>query len=299
MNFWKDFKNSIIDQFYNISTSSSANNNEGFELITLKQLFTNAERSEDNRLFNYHRINSYAILIITKGRGVHDVDFEQYPLIAGDCLLISPDRIRRFNLQNHLEGYLVLFPVSFFDRHYSADNSESLSQLFNIFTAPTKYTAREINDSFLVQIRQELKSKDFGFSEPIIASVLSIFLFKLKALNQVFTKPSDQQNFVHFNRFTKMVTQQFHQSRNAKIYADQLNISYKHLNELCKQFTQKTAKTIIDEYLLLEMKRLLSSTDLPIKEIAKKCGFEDPTNFVKYFKKFTALTPAKFRVTDK
>jgi AraC family transcriptional activator of pobA len=37
------------------------------------------------------------------------------------------------------------------------------------------------------------------------------------------------------------------------------------------------------------------NTSLSIKEISYKTGFEDPTNFVKYFKKYAELTPIDFR----
>jgi AraC-like DNA-binding protein len=55
------------------------------------------------------------------------------------------------------------------------------------------------------------------------------------------------------------------------------------------------AKTYISEYLTLEIKRFLMNTNLSIKEIAYQTGFEDPTNFVKFFKKHSNRTPAEFR----
>ena len=57
----------------------------------------------------------------------------------------------------------------------------------------------------------------------------------------------------------------------------------------------KPVKTYINDSLILEIKRLLMNTSLSIKEISYKTGFEDPTNFVKYFKKYTELTPIDFR----
>ena len=37
------------------------------------------------------------------------------------------------------------------------------------------------------------------------------------------------------------------------------------------------------------------NTALSVKEISYKTGFEAPTNFVKFFKKYTGKTPAEFR----
>ncbi len=42
---------------------------------------------------------------------------------------------------------------------------------------------------------------------------------------------------------------------------------------------------------------MLVSTSLSVKEIAFALGFGEPTNFLKYFKKHTSLTPVEFRTT--
>jgi AraC family transcriptional regulator, transcriptional activator of pobA len=52
---------------------------------------------------------------------------------------------------------------------------------------------------------------------------------------------------------------------------------------------------VIDERVILEHKRLLVHTDLSIKELAAKTGFDEPTNLVKFFRHHTGHTPAAFR----
>lgn len=74
-----------------------------------------------------------------------------------------------------------------------------------------------------------------------------------------------------------------------------LQISYKHLNNIVKKCTNKTAKEFIDDFVILEIKRFLCSTSLSVKEIAFKCGFDEQTNFLKYFKKLANDTPSNFR----
>jgi AraC family transcriptional regulator, transcriptional activator of pobA len=57
----------------------------------------------------------------------------------------------------------------------------------------------------------------------------------------------------------------------------------------------KSPKVIISERVLLEIKRLLVHTNQSIKEIGFDLGFNEPTNFIKYFRQQTGQTPSEFR----
>ncbi|WP_459640649.1 helix-turn-helix domain-containing protein [Flavobacterium sp. CGRL2] len=57
----------------------------------------------------------------------------------------------------------------------------------------------------------------------------------------------------------------------------------------------KTPKEIIDDRVMLEAKRLLAHTNENVKEISYELGFEEPTNFIKYFRKHSNSTPVEFR----
>ena len=56
-----------------------------------------------------------------------------------------------------------------------------------------------------------------------------------------------------------------------------------------------TAKQFIDAFVILEAKRLLINSEIKSTELAYSLGFEEPTNFVKYFKKHTGFTPNTFK----
>ncbi|MGB3145681.1 MAG: helix-turn-helix domain-containing protein [Maribacter sp.] len=72
-------------------------------------------------------------------------------------------------------------------------------------------------------------------------------------------------------------------------------ISTKHLNQVVKDFTLNTAKTFIDDYVILEAKRAIVSTDKSLKEIAFDIGFDEVTNFTKFFKNKMNMTPKAFK----
>lgn len=75
--------------------------------------------------------------------------------------------------------------------------------------------------------------------------------------------------------------------RDVAFYAEQLCISTRYLSAITKEVGQISAKEIIDEFLTLEIKVALQSTNLSLKEIADRYNFPDQSFFGRYFKKHT------------
>ena len=81
----------------------------------------------------------------------------------------------------------------------------------------------------------------------------------------------------------------------AVIGAKKINVSEKRLNQATSKVLDKSPKELIDDRILLESKRLLVHGNKSIKEIGFELGFEEPTNFIKYFRKHIGKTPMEFR----
>jgi AraC family transcriptional activator of pobA len=61
---------------------------------------------------------------------------------------------------------------------------------------------------------------------------------------------------------------------------------------------RKTGRTVqqwITQRRLQEARRLLTDTDLPITAVARRCGYPDPSYFIKRFRAEHRLTPAQWR----
>ena len=52
---------------------------------------------------------------------------------------------------------------------------------------------------------------------------------------------------------------------------------------------------MIHERIILEAQRLLLYSELNVNQVGYRLGFEDPSYFVKYFKKYTSLSPSEFK----
>ena len=98
-----------------------------------------------------------------------------------------------------------------------------------------------------------------------------------------------------FVRFRQCLEHNYKELHTVKEYAVLLNVSGKTLTNYVIESTQTTPLKIINERIILEAKRQLRHSSLKVKEIGYQLGFEDPSYFVKFFKRQTGFLPADFR----
>jgi len=77
-------------------------------------------------------------------------------------------------------------------------------------------------------------------------------------------------------------------------FANMLHIHPVHLTNTIKEVTGKSACDLFEERLVKLSKEMIATTPLSIGEIARQLTY-DPSNFVKFFKKYTGMTPKKYR----
>ena len=98
-------------------------------------------------------------------------------------------------------------------------------------------------------------------------------------------------------QFKKLLDEGFFQQRQVKEYAHKLGCSEKTLNRSVKEHLGISAKQAITDHLIVQAKRLLVHTQMSINAIAIELGFNEPPNFVKFFKRETEQSPKAFRDT--
>jgi AraC-like DNA-binding protein len=74
-----------------------------------------------------------------------------------------------------------------------------------------------------------------------------------------------------------------------------LNVTPNHLNKCVKTTTDKTAQDLLNEMLILEAKSLLKYSNLQIAEIAVKLCNQTPSNFARFFKSQTGISPKEYQ----
>ena len=98
-----------------------------------------------------------------------------------------------------------------------------------------------------------------------------------------------------FKSFVSLVHEHCASQREVSFYADKLCISTKYLTGICKAVTGDSAKKIIDDFAILEIKVLLQSTELTVQEIADRLHFPDQSYLGRYFKRHEGMSPKEYQ----
>lgn len=268
-----------------------------FDMVKVEELL---QKKLNHDIAKNHLVQFYIIFFVYEGEGYHTIDFTDYSYKKGTVLLIRKDQIHKFFRSVDVKGHLLVFTEEFIIGHLNRMEALKSMQLFNDSLSFPKIeltTPKDFSDlSALIQhLEYEYYTKD-SFSVGITRSVLHILmtkLFRIKSKSGHLVKK--KKYLSEFLEFQDLVEKNCFESRKVQDYAKKMGVSTKKLNSIIKEVINVSAKTFIDERMIMQIKRLLISSDFSIKEIAYDVGFSDPTNFFKYFKKFTGSSPEVFR----
>ncbi|WP_460273856.1 helix-turn-helix domain-containing protein [Celeribacter sp. ULVN23_4] len=95
--------------------------------------------------------------------------------------------------------------------------------------------------------------------------------------------------------FTALVENELRDGHSVGHYAAALGVTPTHLTRACNIACGRSASAILADRIHFEARRLLRETDLPVKAIAEKLGFQSPAYFSRAFHKHTGRSPRAFR----
>ena len=268
----------------------------GLELTTIRRILA----SKAPTLLAPVRAGFYHIIWVKRGQAVHTVDFERVPLEPGSLLFVGPARVHTFDLRADYEGQLLLFTDAFFARSAADARFLRTTSLFqDLRDRPVVLAGVEAAGlaTLFTQLATELTQAPDAYQPVVLQNLVhNLLLLAERARRQQGYRPLDQGPHLNYTvLFRDLVEAQFQTVRSVRRYAAQLSVSEKRLAQATAKTLGKLPKQLIDERVTLEAKRLLVHTRASIKEIGFELGFEEPTNFVKYFRRQTSLTPIEFR----
>ncbi len=248
------------------------------------------ERLEDRKVPKVpfpHKHDFFQIVVIAAGKGWHEVDFTRHKLARGQVYILKPGQVHTWQLSKDTRGFVIEFTQESLPHFLTGHFLTTLRQL------PDCVQPKTVSTEFLHMMQKEFEDKPayFQFS---LQNYLRIFLVQLMRENLGKEGlPEPQASLT--DAFLDLVEKYFREEHRLQFYADRLKVSAKTLSAQVQRALGKPAKEILLERCLLEARRLLAFTDMPVAQISYDLGFEDPNYFSRFLKTYGGLTALDFR----
>lgn len=246
-----------------------------------------------------HRHNYYEIFFFEKGGGLHMIDFEEIEIQPDHVHIVQPNQVHYMKREEASQGLVIKFPLELFlSNQAHKEFLYSLGFMHNR-TLPSLIKFEEQAFCEIWELLLKLKGEYEAAQEHAEAMMMHYIGAVLVLCHRNFPYTSnhekqegDDQLFLEFQQ---LLETHFESETRVSFYQEKLAISVDKLNRIIKENTGKTASQLINNRLLLEVKRLLLHDEKSIKEVAYSLNFNDDAYFNRWFKKMEDCSPGEFR----
>lgn len=285
-----------LQQMYNLVCNVP--NGANIYLLDMPQLFRDDEM--DNTVPHVHTF--YEIIWFQEDGGIHTIDFKQYNIVRNTLLFISPGQVHFFDTPMMCKGVILRFCTNIISEVSHTEDMFIKYNMFNTYDGEPLYhigdeTAGRLHNITECMRLESMNDGVFGHTD-ILMAYLKIFIITVNRFGvQHMQHKLDEQKSSHrlFVMFRKMVEEKLTSMHTVREYADKLNVSAKTLANSVVECTGKSPLVFINNRIALEAKRLLKYSNMTGKEVAYHLGFDDPSYFVKFFKRETGFLPSEFK----
>lgn len=257
------------------------------------------------------RIDFHCLIYVTAGRYAHMVDFETQRMTPGSLLFLQPGQVHRFGDLSGCDGWLLVFrtellpsPPSSADLRSDADAYRVSAELELMQIAEVQRTHLQLSAATRHSVTEAFERMADDARRPASRGLNMLLRSQVQSLLirlQLDGAPSEADDRVEpvalqrYRRYRAAVERNFARWHGVAPYAARLGCSEKSLTRAVFLVTDRSAKAVLTERIVLEAKRLLAHTVLPVATIGDQLGFAEPTNFIKFFRREAGLTPGTFR----
>ncbi|MGX2089672.1 helix-turn-helix domain-containing protein [Xanthomonas axonopodis] len=240
------------------------------------------------------------LVLVTDGTCLQMVDFELVPCASGSIIVLRPGQVHSFGDQTQWNGWLVFFRSEFLPALSDVPSKLIPSRMLERMPAHRLVGVEDfalMKDVITVMGNDAKCDASTEVVHTLLRFQLCMLILRLyivdaqQSVHVSFRSPTSRR----FAKFNELLQTRFVSWHVVNLYANALGCSEKSLNRATKDAAGLTAKKFIVQRLILEVKRLLAHTDRPVHRVADSLGFEESTNFAKFFRNYVGQRPVEFR----
>lgn len=222
-----------------------------------------------------HILHPNELLLVLPGQMIRHV--EKSPDFQGRFMFMSSELLA--NISTRKKNFLVFFALQ--------DNPQ----------IRLKSSDMEMFLQYHDFIRNRMQNSSPIIRLDVVQHLLGALFFEFLAMEDYFshqqTRLSRKDEICR--QFLDLLIQHYKESRSVAFYADRLFITPKYLSATLRSVTGKRAGQLIDDYVLLQAKVMLKTTNMTVQQISEELNFANQSFFARYFKHLSGVSPTQYR----
>lgn len=242
--------------------------------------------------------NTLMSVIVLAGAMECNVDMTVHRINTQGMLLILPSQIvENFSFSDDFKGYCILLSSSFLANMPISHTGTLITEVKRTGFYQMDRQFFDPLENYVKMMQSVLRTTENNYKYEIITHLTIAYYYGLGTyLHKVGNTGDSLTRYEQISdSFIELVRKNCHIHRDMDFYSDSLCLSSKHINLAVKKVTGDNAMKWIERYTVLKAKSLLKTTSQSISEVAYNLNFPTPSDFGKYFKKFTGYSPKAFR----
>ncbi|MEW2345165.1 AraC family transcriptional regulator [Streptomyces griseoaurantiacus] len=251
------------------------------------------------------RPDFHVLALVGSGTGGHEADFRAHGLREGSVVWIRPGTVHRWSDVETVDGPLVLFRPAFLPGFTAAEAAAPVcweldAPRLDLALLAAGHLGREHRAVAVTPARA---------SGELLSHLLAALLLRVLPAGTGAgpgeadgdgrgaggTAPSGGRHAEVFRAYRTAVEEHFADWHHVTDYARALGHDVRTLTRATRAVTGEGAKAFLDQRVLLEAKRILAHTDVPVAGCARRLGFADAGNFTTFFRRQTGIPPGAWR----
>ena len=243
-----------------------------------------------------HRKTVHDFIYLKKGYSRRSKGLTMYEFKDGEILFLPALQItEHLEMSSDSAGMYLHFDEKIFHflpKNYLNDTYSFFQAQANPIISISTDTQKHIEPILerLLGLYEDVNDTDIN----LVATYLFAFFEEIKKDVPSEKKKSKNSFSQITENYKNTLAQHIYQIQSVSEYANFLNISPNYLNKCVKKTSDRTAQDLLNDMLILEAKNLLKFSNLQIAEIAVKLCDQTPSNFSRFFKGQTGISPKEY-----
>lgn len=249
------------------------------------------------------RTSGCILLFCEEGMAIVSVDFKRRSVRKGDIVLIFPDTMFVVNDVSELFRIKYMeFSSSLFEEATFTLSSQFFNVVYGTPIFPTSLEQRKLLEAWEVlflgmvqrsspgpvcgaymMLRNHLQNFFIEMENIVLSESVATYIQPISTARQL------------FNRFCRLLVEHCRSRHDVRFYAEKLCVSPYYLSKITGKTLGLAPKELIARQIVMEMKWLLTTTDMSVKELASCFHFDTVSYMARFFRRYTGLTPGAFR----